>query len=294
MRLSKNQIRHLLLVVALGAAFAFYGALKMSRLHDTAALYIGLPMFLAAAVALIETKTARTTTYKVLTIAIALSPILIGEGFICMILAAPIMYSVAYIVGGLIDLARTYTNKKIPAAAGLAVICLLALEGTMPLTTPERLDEVSVEKTVNMSVHDVRTALSGPMKYDKKPKSFYTWLFLPPDRVTGTGLKPGDRRTVTMTYNKWIITNKWTGDITFEVAQSGPDFVTFHLVEDKSYMALYLDWQEATTRFERIDDKTTRVTQTIRYRRKLDPSWYFGPMERAAMRDAAQTIVDSL
>lgn len=294
MRLSKDQIRHLLLVLALGLTFAFYGTLRMTQLQDTAALYIGLPMLLAASVALIETKNALTTIYKVLGIAIFLSPLLIGEGFICMLLASPIMYAVATIVGLLIDAIRNRAQKKIQAAAGLTLVFMLALEGTVPLATIDRMNEVTVEKTVAMNIDDVRQSLSGPMKYDQKPKSFYTWLFLPPDRVTGEGLNAGDRRVMTLTYNKWIVTNKWTGDITFEVADSGKDFVTFRLVEDKSYMALYMDWQDATTRFERIDDNHTRVTQTIRYSRKLDPSWYFGPMERAAVRDAAETIIDSL
>ena len=29
--------------------------------------------------------------------------------------------------------------------------------------------------------------------------------------------------------------------------------------------------------------KTTQVTWSIRYRRDLDPAWYFGPMERFAV-----------
>ena len=294
MKLSKKQIRDFLLVVALGIVFGFYGSLRMTMLQDTAALYIGLPMLLAVTIALIETETPRATTYKVLTIALLLSPLLIGEGFICMLLAAPIMYAVAFIVGSLLNMMFTKKDKKVHAAAGLALIFLLALEGVSPLMTVERMNEVTVEKIVALPAEKVKAALAGPLKYDNRPKSFYTWLFLPPDRVTGAGLEAGDRRVMTMTYNKWIVTNKWTGDITFEVAASGPDFVTFRLVEDKSYMALYMDWQDATTRFERIDDNHTKVTQTIRYRRKLDPSWYVGPMEKAAVRDAAETIINSL
>lgn len=294
MKLSKSQIRNVLLVAALGLVFGFYGALRMAILQDTAALYIGLPVLLAVVVALIDTETPRATTYKVLTIAILLSPLVIGEGFICMILAAPIMYAVAFIVGSLLNMLFRKKEKKIHAAAGLACVFFLALEGVTPLTTVERLNEVTVEKTVPMGMAQARASLAGPMKYDRRPKSFFTWLFLPPDSVTGEGLKPGDRRTMTMTYNKWIVTNKWTGDIVFEVAESAPDSVTFRLVEDTSYMALYMDWIDATTHLKRIDDNNTKITQTIRYRRKLDPSWYFGPMERAAVRDAAITIIDSL
>ena len=39
---------------------------------------------------------------------------------------------------------------------------------------------------------------------------------------------------------------------------------------------------------------TTRVTWTLRYRRGLDPAWYFGPMEQYAARLAAGYLIDTV
>jgi hypothetical protein len=38
----------------------------------------------------------------------------------------------------------------------------------------------------------------------------------------------------------------------------------------------------------------TRVTWTLRYRRGLDPAWYFGPWERYAVRLAAAYLIESV
>lgn len=297
MKLTPSQIRNALLVLALGVAFAFYGALRLKHIQDTAALYIGLPLMLAILVALIETKQLTPTALKVLTIAIALSPILIGEGFICVIMASPILYAVVFIVCALINLIRKAINddeKPLKSAAGLLLVFLLALEGTTPMTTIDRHNEITVEKVIPLSAVEVRKALADAPKFDKRPAGFFTSLFQPPSKVSGHGLHVGDRRTITMTYNKWIVTNAWTGDEVFEVSAVGKDFVTFRLIEDKSYMDLYLQWGEATIRWEKVDAGHSRVKLTIGYKRKLDPSWYFGPMERSAVRDAAETIIDSL
>lgn len=299
MKLSRQQKRNALLTLALGIVFAFYGALRFSRLHDTAALYIGLPLLLAVVVSVAETEKPTQTALKVLTIALALSPLIIGEGFICVLMASPILYAVTFFVTLLVEqiikaLKGKGGDKPLKSATGLLFIFLLSLEGTNPLMTVERYNEITVEKVVPRTVAQAMQSLSGPMGYEKRPSGFFTWLFLPPDRITGKGLAPGDRRVMTLTYNKWIVTNKWTGDTVFEVAEAGKDFVTFRLVEDKSYMDLYLQWHEATTRIEPVDNRHSKVKVTISYARKLDPSWYFGPMERSAVRDVAETIIDNL
>jgi hypothetical protein len=38
----------------------------------------------------------------------------------------------------------------------------------------------------------------------------------------------------------------------------------------------------------------TRVNWTIHYQRRLDPAWYFGPAERAAVGVAADYLIDAL
>lgn len=297
MKFSRNQIRNALLTLALGVIFAFYSALKLARLHDTAALYVGLPLALSLLVSLIETEKPSRTAMKVLTIAILLSPIIIGEGFICMIMASPILYGITYAATKAVEsIRKSRKNKEMPlkAVTALTLLFLMSLEGTTPLLSMERYNEITVEKSVPLSVEEVKTAMSRAPKFDKKPDTFFMRLFPGPSTVTSGGLNIGDRRSSHLIYNKWVIMNPLAGDVVFEVADKGKNFVKFRLVEDTSYINLYLVWQDATTTFERIDDHTTKVKVTLTYSRKLDPGWYFSGMERSAVHDVAETMIDSL
>ncbi len=59
-------------------------------------------------------------------------------------------------------------------------------------------------------------------------------------------------------------------------------------------MRHFLTWQSSEVEWHAIDAQTTRVTWSVRYRRDLDPAWYFGPMERYAVRLAAGYLIDSV
>jgi hypothetical protein len=85
-----------------------------------------------------------------------------------------------------------------------------------------------------------------------------------------------------------------TGDLVLEVEESRPGLIRWRAVSDSSHMTHFLDWRASVVQWEAIDARTTRVTWTLRYRRGLDPAWYFGPMERYAMRLAAGYLIDSV
>jgi hypothetical protein len=59
-------------------------------------------------------------------------------------------------------------------------------------------------------------------------------------------------------------------------------------------MTHFLRWREIDVTWAPVDSVTTRVTWTVRYERGLDPAWYFGPMERYAVRLAAGYLIDSV
>ncbi len=59
-------------------------------------------------------------------------------------------------------------------------------------------------------------------------------------------------------------------------------------------MTHFLDWRESLVEWQSIDAHTTKVTWTLRYRRGLDPAWYFGPIERYAVGLAAGYLIESV
>lgn len=46
--------------------------------------------------------------------------------------------------------------------------------------------------------------------------------------------------------------------------------------------------------FVPLDADTTEVTLTVRFERKLDPAWYFGPLERYGVREMAAFLIDEM
>jgi hypothetical protein len=85
-----------------------------------------------------------------------------------------------------------------------------------------------------------------------------------------------------------------TGDLVLELQEARPGFVRWHAVSDDSHMTHFLNWREVTVAWAASDHGGTRVTWTMRYRRGLDPAWYFGPWQRYAVSLAAGYLIDSV
>ena len=85
-----------------------------------------------------------------------------------------------------------------------------------------------------------------------------------------------------------------TGDLILQLEEARAGFVRWRAVSDSSHMTHFLTWREVMVQWEPAGAYTTKVTWTLRYRRDLDPSWYFGPLERYAVRLAAGYLIESV
>jgi hypothetical protein len=102
----------------------------------------------------------------------------------------------------------------------------------------------------------------------------------------------GDEQRITFVAYKHIWWTRVQGDLVLKVAALGPDGVRFVAVRDDSYLSHYLDWKSSEVRLEALDTGHTKVTWILSYRRILDPSWYFGPLQRYAVRLTAEQLID--
>ena len=83
------------IIVVFAVGSMTYRILKMEHLQQTSALFIGLPALLAILLAMTgPAKSATGVVFKGLTLLLLLSGILLGEGFICIVIAAPLFYLV--------------------------------------------------------------------------------------------------------------------------------------------------------------------------------------------------------
>jgi hypothetical protein len=277
------------LVVALGLGALIYRLLHRGRLEETAALFIGLPTVLALVLAL--SRPAKSPTgmiMKGMTIALLLSGPILGEGFICIVMAAPLFYLVGAVVGAVVDARRRRQagaeSKAMLPAIVLLPLALMSAEGV--LVSFPRSESVTVEAVVTASPDAVRAALAAAPAFDAPLPHYFRLGFPAPVRAAGAGLAVGDRREI-------VFEGAGMPRLILEVARSEDGRVAFRAVGDETMIARWLHWRDSDVRWEPAAGGATRVRWTLTYERRLDPAWYFGPWQRYAVRLAAAHLIQT-
>jgi hypothetical protein len=269
-----------------------YRLLKMEHLQQTSALFIGLPALLAILLAMTgPAKSATGVVFKGLTLLLLLSGILLGEGFICIVMAAPLFYLVGFVIGQLFDAAQRRREKRANLRLFgwiLLPFVPLSFEGVEPSHSFPRDEEVVVERTVSASTERVEGLLSSTPDFDTPLPPFLRLRFPRPEAAWGEGLTPGAYRAVRFTR-----ADEPPGTLVVRVSERSPGFVRFLAESDTTMIAHWLEWRSSDVRWQAISPGKTRVRWTLRYARRLDPSWYFGPWERYAVRLAASYMIDA-
>jgi len=276
-------------VLAIAAGGFMYRLLVFHRLEQTALLFVGIPVLLAVILACTpKAKTTMGSILKATTLALLLSAPLLGEGFICIVMAAPIFYAVAMMVAGLIALAKNRANK--PKQAILPCLLLISflpmsLEGTRPSLSFNRDEQVTARRVVAAGPQEVENALRYSPRIDLG-LPFYLRLGFPhPTEAHGEGLEPGALRRIHFAGGEGH-----PGDIVLQVTDYAPGRVRFRVISNETKVTHWLDLKEAEIQWHAVGNKT-EVTWSLRYRRLLDPAWYFAPWERYAVHLAADYLI---
>ena len=293
---SEQRARTLLtaVVIALAAAGLAYRALVLKRLEHTSLVFVGIPATLAFMLLQTRPKTAIGTVNKVIALALCLSGVVFGEALVCILMAAPIFFLIGTLVGVLINWARgtgasrDSGTSRWRGAIGLALLPL-GTEGVVPGFEFGREERVSVTRIIAASPDAIRTSLAATPRFDRPLPPFLRLGFPVPGHASGSGLVVGDRRTVMLMHGE-----HHSGAVVFAVTATDSSSVRFTTVSDSSYITHWLDWRDATATWAPVGDGRTQITWTLRYRRRLDPAWYFAPLERYGVSVAAGYLIDAL
>jgi len=272
-------------VITLVIVSVAYRVLVVKHLEHTSLVFIGLPAL--AAITLLHTRpqTAIGTVNKVIAILLCLSGILFGEGLICILMAAPIFFLVGTVIGLVIN---KLTGGKWRGVVSLVVVPL-GLEGVVPSLAFDREERVTVTRTVEATPDQVRFALASTPRFDRELPQFFRLGFPTPTHTSGEGLAIGDERRVMFAHGQ-----HHSGALVLRVTVADSASVAFTMGSDSSYITHWLSWEEADVRWAPVGAGRTRVTWTLRYRRRLDPAWYFVPLERYGARLAAGYLIETL
>ncbi len=288
--ITRQQWTLVTIILALAIAGTLYRVFVVHRLEQTAALFIGLPAVLAIVLTLAPAaKSATGLIMKTTTIALLMSGPILGEGFICIVMAAPLFYLVGAVIGLVVDHRRRKEKSLSLHAMVLLPILLASLEGTTPTLTFPTREEVTVRKIVSGSPADVEHALAQKPVYDETLPPFLRMKFPLPVSTSGEGLSIGAERRIHFAGGEGK-----PGDLTMRVSRRDASSVTFTAVSDTSHIAHWLTWRTSHVAWRAAGPARTEVTWTIVYDRELDPAWYFAPWERYAVGLAAEVLIDNL
>lgn len=298
-RYSKQQ-KIIMAVIFLSAVTGIViGLMRKKGLDSSALLYIGIPTMIALVFSTTSpANSAVGVTLKALTFIILISGPLLQEGFVCMIMAAPIFYIVGALAAWPFDHYRKKKQRdedasKLNMFVVPGLLLVMSMEGVIDATTFERHNNIVKTQLVEASVEQVRIKLAQNRSVPV-PDSLFARIFPRPDTINAQGVAVGDRHWIEVTYAKWVFWNKKSGASYFEVVESQPGLIRFRPVQDNSYMKSYLDWGETVVTLQPVSANMTKVSWEIHFTRKLDPAWYVQPLQRYAVGVLANTLIASI
>lgn len=221
---------------------------------------------------------------------------LLFEGFICVIMFLPIYLLIAAITFALMKpykenpdkVSDTFSVSYVPM-----IMVILSVEGITPSLSFERQESITRTQIVQGDIDTLKANMAMPIHMEEGRSPFLS-LFPLPTEVKAGSLNTGDIHKAHFVYNRWGIANTHEGDVWIEIADVGNDYVRTKIVKDTSYFSNYLTVSDTLVKFEPISETHTQVSLTVNYQRDLDPAWYFGPMQRAAISESADYLIEQV
>lgn len=284
--LRTSQWYYLALILASVAFAVIYRVLVWKELNHSALMFIGLPAVVAVVLALTpKSKSVTGGILKGMTLALLVLAPLLQEGMVCILIVSPLYYGIGLIVGLILDSQR----KRRQATLGCIAIVLLplSLEGSTERLSLPREESVTVTRVVAAPAAAVAGALAQSPRLDVPLPRVLRLGFPVPLAASGSGVLPGDTRRIHFSAAEGVP----AGDIVVRITGSEPGHLQSEVMENKTKLASWLCWTSSDVRWHALDAGHTEVSWTMSYRRQLDPAWYFAPMQRAAVRRAAEYMI---
>lgn len=281
----------LLVLVIVAVSGIVLSVLRHHHLEASAAFYIGLPALLTYLMIMTQrSSSAVGATLKGMTIGLLLSAPLLQEGFLCIIFAAPLFYVVGVVVALIVDSLRK-RSTKLPAYPALFLVMIAMFEGTHEDLSFAREYQVRAERIIEASPEAVAAQLAQSPDFAAS-KPFFLRLFPFPQVAEHEGVEVGQSQRLHFTYYKHIWFNAQEGDLQFEVTERSDHHIASRVLSDSSYLNTYMDWKRSTVSWQAVDETHTRVVWELQYTRKLDPAWYFGPLEYFVAAQTADMLIE--
>jgi len=246
----------------------------------TGIYFVLIPGTMAAILALIplnEDRTAFSIT-RAVTIVVLASSVIVREGFICVLMATPIIAIVVLAIAALMRLV-----SKSPTA--LLVPVLLVGFGSEGLTWDVNRDVSATEsRIIAASDDDLWAALESPAALPDIEPLLFALPFPEPTEVVGAGVELGDVREVRFDPG---------GVLELTVVDRGERHVEWDVTSDTTPMSGWMTFHTVRAEWGYTADGTELVI-AIDADRELAPGFYFGPLQRWGVAEMADVLADMI
>jgi hypothetical protein len=268
----------------------------------SALLYVAIPFLISLAIAAYRPpKSAekwwhyyRDHTYAALIVFLG-SSIVLFEGFVCVLFFMPIYFlvvSIGFLIAWYHEIAKRRHSKTFVSVLPLLILAT-SLEGTSEKLSVDRTSQVTVSKVANLSPAEIMSNLAQPINLQKN-RGWLISIFPMPYRIEAGSLKPGDVHRVHTRYHRWFVTNTHEGELHLQIVDVGPNRVSTRFIHDSTFFASYLSAKGTAIALNEIAPNKTEIVLRIDYERKLDPAWYFHPLQQYGVGQMAEFLIDEV
>ncbi len=272
-----------------------------SRFGHSSFLYLAIPFVIAVLLYFFTSAEEGQSTvarygslFRNGTIVMLATSFILFEGFICVLMFLPIYY-ISLFIGFAFSTAleRSRNKSKTPVHIIPVLVLMMSSEGMFLATTMPREGQVTYTQTVDASIAELKQNMAEPIVFDQR-RTWFLSIFPLPTEVKAASLNVGDIHSLHFVYKRWFFTNIQEGDMQLLIADVGDDFVRTEIISNSTYLASYMSIDGTEVHFTALDGNRTEVSITLFFERKLDPAWYFGTLQRIAMRQSAAYLIDTV
>jgi hypothetical protein len=268
------------LLLANVAAALFYRGLVLNHLEQTSALFIGLPLGLG--LMLIQLTEVRSTVGAVLRgnlIFFCIVAPLLGEGSVCLLMAAPIFIAVSLVVVA----AR---NRANPSAAWLLLLILPVVMGAYEREANLRGDGIVTVSSRILRPGAVADWVTRTQKAAVPAPSQSRFLNIGFPVPESYRIEKG-QATVQFSLSEGV-RGAWK-------ARVSPlaDGAHFDVLSDDSKLIHWVKFIDSDVHVSEASPGMVQIEQTTRFQPLLHPLWYFVPAERFAVGQAHIIAADT-
>jgi hypothetical protein len=301
-RFGRKRIIMLAILVVAGLASIAILLLKRFDYDNSALMYLAVPYSVAVMITLLrpyrqtDSWWKRYISHSVTALVVFLaSSVALFEGFICVLFFMPIYFfgvALAF-TANWIAVAWDARGNKTYATAIPLLVAFLSLEGTSEITTFDRYNTATATTTTTLSRQALMQNLATP--FELPPSAdWMLGLFPMPYAIEAGSLEVGDIHRAHIRYHRWFITNTHEGEIEVRIDSITPDHVALSFIRDTSYFSSYVRLIGTEIQLAIDENGLTRVTLTVSYERRLDPAWYFQPIQQYAVETMAAHLIEEV